>query len=153
MRWSELVLYRDSMWFLSLDCSAAEVFVLLDYAATSLSVTVARNFETAYWSVEPWRWGQHHLSKCWTNNAPELRPHIREKWRPRSTIFFLEYVIVPDVYKSTSYLFLLLQLSLLFENFKCGPLPNVNSIRFLLNKGPHQQFSKSFTLTLYLLIS
>jgi hypothetical protein len=33
--------------------SAAEVFVLLEYVATSLIVIVARSFETPYCSVEP----------------------------------------------------------------------------------------------------
>jgi uncharacterized membrane protein len=116
MRWFEFVLYLCSMRFLSLDRSAAEVFVLLDYAATSLSVTFARNFDTAYWSFQTWRWGQHILSKCRTNSTPELLPHIREEWWPRSTAFSLEYVIVFDVYKTTSYVFLLFQISLLFNN-------------------------------------
>jgi hypothetical protein len=141
MRWFELMLYRCSMRFLGLDGSAAEVFVLLDYVAASLSVNVARNFEAAYWSVESRRWGQHDLFKCRANNTTELRTHFREEWRPSSTSFSLEYVIVFDVYKTTSYVFLLLKLSLLFENGKCGSLPSVNSIRFPLNKGPHEQFS------------
>ena len=108
MWWIELVLYWCSMRFLSLDISAAEEFDLLQYVATSLSVIVARSFETAYWYVEPWRWGQHDLSKCRANNTPEMPPYIREEWWPRSTAFSLEYVIVFDVYKTTSYVFLLL---------------------------------------------
>jgi hypothetical protein len=114
MRWFGLVLYHCSMRFLSLDSSAAEVFVLLQYVTTSLTVNVVRSFETAYWSGETWRWGQQDLSKCRANNTPELRPHIREEWQPRSTTFSLEYVIVFDVHKTTSYVNPLLQISLIF---------------------------------------
>ena len=153
MRLFQLVLYRCSMRFLSLDNSAIEIVFLLEHVATSLSVMVAPSFETVYWSVEPSKCGHNDLSKCRANNAPELRHHIREKCRPRSNNFSLEYVIVLHVYKNTSYEFLLLQFCLLFENLKCGPFPNVDSIRFLLNEGPYQQFSKTFALTVYLFIS
>jgi len=48
----------------------------------------------------------------------------------------IDLVVCTDIFKPYS---VILEINLLFENGKCGPLPNVNSLRFLLDKGPHQQ--------------
>jgi len=76
----ELVVPSCSMRFLSLDNSATEIFVLLEHVPTSLSMTVARSSETAYWSLwsfEPWRWDKYDLSNV-GQTTPKNWPHIWE---------------------------------------------------------------------------
>jgi hypothetical protein len=84
--------------------------------------------------------------------TPQNCDIISEKNDGLVLLYYLGCVIVFDVHKTTSYEFLLLQLSLLFEKGKCGPLLNVNSILFPLNLGPHQQFNK-FSPSVYVYLS